>query len=542
MLRSLGVQQNARIDKPSDTTEHEAERSAKAFASGDSVAGNSTATTHAREGVARKLAPSNVSPSTLTGASSSGQPLPTSVRRDYERFFEADLSGVRVHTSERAANTAAAVGARAFTYGPHLVFGNGEYRPHSKEGRRLIAHETAHALQQHVQLGPGARGPNHAGGIQTRAPLHIARQEVEGEQTADAIREPILDELRRHDSLEFLRRLRALDLSGQALLLGDTAFLGEVHQHLRGNDYWIVVLILRYGDRPPPDYVRQLQQAADQRDIRRIRDLLRAFPELRAPHIVPGVRQMLDETFEGFPDRGEILNIFDQRETGRYTEDSRHAGVHYERPEGGGAFVLEAHGGETRYSLSRTASEVRVVVRIQLVRRADPAQPFYADDTLLQVWRTGIEHNWNNRFVITNDATHLPLLFVPVFTEASPHHVVEVDESEEYVRSRIHMWWGRASPRTVAHEFGHLIGNVDEYQLPGSMSDIGPEHNLSVDEMLRSSYEGITGEVPPPSAEGHSLPGIMGEGLGALDRHVTPIVAVFNARLLRPGETPFRLE
>jgi len=43
---------------------------------------------------------------------------------------------------------AAGVNARAFTYGRHIVFGKGEYRPDTDEGRRLIGHELAHVVQQ----------------------------------------------------------------------------------------------------------------------------------------------------------------------------------------------------------------------------------------------------------------------------------------------------------------------------------------------------------------------------------------------------------
>ncbi|MFC5144545.1 eCIS core domain-containing protein [Streptomyces aureoversilis] len=59
-----------------------------------------------------------------------------------------DFSKVRVHTDPRAADAARTVGARAFTLGHDIVFGAGEYRPHTHTGRRLLAHELAHVLQQ----------------------------------------------------------------------------------------------------------------------------------------------------------------------------------------------------------------------------------------------------------------------------------------------------------------------------------------------------------------------------------------------------------
>ena len=59
-----------------------------------------------------------------------------------------DLSDVRVHTDARAAESARAVNARAYTAGHDVVFGKDEYQPESSAGRRLLAHELAHVFQQ----------------------------------------------------------------------------------------------------------------------------------------------------------------------------------------------------------------------------------------------------------------------------------------------------------------------------------------------------------------------------------------------------------
>ena len=59
-----------------------------------------------------------------------------------------DLSSIRIHTDSAASASAASVGARAYTVGNHIVFGSGQFDQRSTEGRRLIAHEAAHVLQQ----------------------------------------------------------------------------------------------------------------------------------------------------------------------------------------------------------------------------------------------------------------------------------------------------------------------------------------------------------------------------------------------------------
>jgi hypothetical protein len=59
-----------------------------------------------------------------------------------------DFSRVRVHTGPEAAASALAIGARAYTVGAHVVFGEGAYAPGTADGRRLLAHELTHTLQQ----------------------------------------------------------------------------------------------------------------------------------------------------------------------------------------------------------------------------------------------------------------------------------------------------------------------------------------------------------------------------------------------------------
>jgi len=77
-----------------------------------------------------------------------GQPLAESERTYFEPRFGADFSQVRVHTDTQAAESARAVNARAFTVGNDVVFASGQYAPGASEGRRLLAHELTHVVQQ----------------------------------------------------------------------------------------------------------------------------------------------------------------------------------------------------------------------------------------------------------------------------------------------------------------------------------------------------------------------------------------------------------
>ena len=85
-----------------------------------------------------------------------GRALDASVRQVMEPRFASDFGSVRVHDDLSAAGFARRFAARAYTVGEHVVFGAGEYQPHGDAGRRLIAHELAHVVQQR-RGSPGSR-------------------------------------------------------------------------------------------------------------------------------------------------------------------------------------------------------------------------------------------------------------------------------------------------------------------------------------------------------------------------------------------------
>ncbi len=84
----------------------------------------------------------------IRSAKSGGSPLPLSVRRFMEPRFNADFSGVKVHTGDKAAKLSRQLNARAFAVGGDVFFGKGQFRPESREGKQLIAHELTHTIQQ----------------------------------------------------------------------------------------------------------------------------------------------------------------------------------------------------------------------------------------------------------------------------------------------------------------------------------------------------------------------------------------------------------
>jgi hypothetical protein len=88
--------------------------------------------------------------------SSHGQPLDSRTRAFMESRFNHNFSNVRVHTGAEAASSARDYNSRAFTLGHDVVFGAGQYAPHSSSGLRLLAHELTHVVQQN---GGGVSAP-----------------------------------------------------------------------------------------------------------------------------------------------------------------------------------------------------------------------------------------------------------------------------------------------------------------------------------------------------------------------------------------------
>jgi hypothetical protein len=79
---------------------------------------------------------------------SPGRPLDKATRNYFEPRLGYDLSRIRIHADAQAAESARSVNALAYTVGDRIAFAAGHYSPQSSEGRRLLAHELAHTVQQ----------------------------------------------------------------------------------------------------------------------------------------------------------------------------------------------------------------------------------------------------------------------------------------------------------------------------------------------------------------------------------------------------------
>ncbi len=76
-----------------------------------------------------------------------GHRLDTPARSFFEPRFHHDFSKISIHSGDAAAVASRRLGAEAFTIGRHIVFGENQYRPQSNSGRKLLAHELTHVIQ-----------------------------------------------------------------------------------------------------------------------------------------------------------------------------------------------------------------------------------------------------------------------------------------------------------------------------------------------------------------------------------------------------------
>lgn len=92
-----------------------------------------------------------------SGVQGSGKPLPTDTRSEFESKIGADFSHVRVHTGPKADEAARSINAKAYTMGSDIAFRDGNYSPGSSSGKKLLAHELTHVVQQGRVTAPVSR-------------------------------------------------------------------------------------------------------------------------------------------------------------------------------------------------------------------------------------------------------------------------------------------------------------------------------------------------------------------------------------------------
>ena len=92
--------------------------------------------------------------SQIINSRDSGTPLDKQTRLFMENRFGGDFSNVNIHTNNTAVGLNRNLNSKAFTVGNDIYFDKGNYNPASSEGKRLLAHELTHTIQQGAGIQP----------------------------------------------------------------------------------------------------------------------------------------------------------------------------------------------------------------------------------------------------------------------------------------------------------------------------------------------------------------------------------------------------
>jgi hypothetical protein len=230
----IDIQPKLKVSQPGDVYEQEADRVAEKvmrMSESDSI----TSIPNKEEGIDRKCAACEVknenkkrieisrklsesaNPDGTTidmdnVRSSSSSPLDSSAREYMDSSFDYDFSNVRIHADSTAAKLASSLDARAFTLGDNIIFGPGQYDPNSIEGKKLLAHELTHVVQQTGYSHPRSSflgsnsvigGQSEAGPGETQAGVEKPKDRISKVNGQYIQRQPFPD----YDKSDFGRRL-----------------------------------------------------------------------------------------------------------------------------------------------------------------------------------------------------------------------------------------------------------------------------------------------------------------------------------------------
>lgn len=146
-LLSPGIQRAMRVSSPTDPAEREAEVTARRIVQMPQPVVARAEAVVQRQAQGQATAVPDLT-GEIQGEMGGGAPLSADVRGFVEPRFRADFSAVRIHTDAKAASLARRLSARAFAFGRHIFFGGGQFRPESRDGMELLAHELTHTIQQ----------------------------------------------------------------------------------------------------------------------------------------------------------------------------------------------------------------------------------------------------------------------------------------------------------------------------------------------------------------------------------------------------------
>ena len=186
----LNIQTKLAINTPGDRYEQEADRVADQVLAASAPSVAIGAPPRIQRFMGQPTGGVEVAPASVGQVvASSGRPLEPALRQDMEQRFSYDFSRVRVHSGTAAEQSAREMNAHAYTTGHNIVFDAGRFAPGTQEGRRLIAHELTHVVQQSgaqsfdAARGNGMRNPSP---IESHGPTGVVQREVNPKRIASS--------------------------------------------------------------------------------------------------------------------------------------------------------------------------------------------------------------------------------------------------------------------------------------------------------------------------------------------------------------------
>jgi hypothetical protein len=306
---------------------------------------------------------------------SAGTGLDSAARASMEPGFGRDLSAVRVHTDARAAESARAVNALAYTVGRDIVFAAGQYAPHTQAGARLLAHELAHTVQQPES-------------VDVHPFLTIGRVDDPAERAADVVADTVMRGERASvsaaDDSVLRRRTCTADLTDrpdQRLVHCDDGDYRvtlttttepprpqtqtSVSAGWDNNDIWLDIDICRGGTaaqiKPKIDLPAALRKA--------LGNALAGSPALTGGTLSPGLQITVVQTDSFTLTLGPSINVDRTGVTGggltatvQTPDVTVSGGVSYDAPSRGTFFTLSLSGGSPQRHVDCTTKERRRLV------------------------------------------------------------------------------------------------------------------------------------------------------------------------------------
>ncbi len=322
------------------------------------------------------------------------------------------------------------------------------------------------------------------------------------------------------DQIRTILTDHTLSIAQLRLLQNDPKIIAEIGDELSGVKMAETVLLLKYGSTAMPAHVASLLQKfqATEINVSDIDTFLRGLSaaEQRAIINEPGIYLLLINSGLARSDRNLLLAAIRSHDVSWQTAGAE--GTHRTRPP---ASVIDR---TLSLPVHFTSTEIRIPIRFNIDVSNLPSDYKFKSSTL-EDWIRVIDEHWNNRFVFKSGSKRLRLVFANYMAIglSSPDRTILLEDG--IGRSSVGLRGGSMKlylkgtdgdgldDETVAHEFGHVIGNPDEYNLTAA------------------DYTRLTGEAPSGNRGGTDVGGMMGSHWSSKElknRHVEVVRLIVN--------------